>query len=456
MKHRLLRKGDKILIGLSGGPDSIALLYALAHLSNEFECELIACYINHNIRPKAVRKEIKFCADICSRLRIPLNIVDVDIPSFSRTNKISLEEAGHIFRRTAFDQIARNEKCNKIALAHHRDDIVETILFRLFRGTGPRGLQPIKPISGNIIRPLCGIDRRGIEQFLKKNQIRFMIDNSNKANDFSRNYIRNKIIPQIEIGFGTKFRNGLINFTQILFEEDKYLNKIAEKAYRRICRETPGGKIIIDLEKLAHYDLWLRRRITRISLHFFSGHPGAGSFDEVERVEKMIGGEIKSANLAGGLTISREGNFLHLIGKKCKIGERQLPIGGKAYLPEISSTIKCRVRSRSRTTPTLQKKGYKVSLDLARIEPPLYIRGINPGDRFIPLGMKGAKKVGDFLTDRKIPRFLRDEIPQVQDRQGIVWLVGHQIAERTKIDKNTRTVLELELSRGNRNGKAKI
>lgn len=456
LKHGLLEKGDRILVAFSGGPDSTALLIILSKLSRKIGFKLYACYINHNIRPLAARKEITFCSHICARLKIPLVVVEADIPRFSREKKLSLEEAGREFRYLAFARVAAEEKCNKIALGHHQDDIIETILFRLFRGTGPQGIWPIKPISGNIIRPLCEISRREIEQYLRKSKVSYMTDTSNLNENFSRNFIRNKIIPEIEIGFGTKFRNGLINFAKILSEEDKYLSKITLNRFSRIAKQTPGGKIIIDLERLADYDLWLRRRIIRMSLQKLTGRPGTGRFEEVARIDKIIDGRLTTVNLPGEVKAIKEKESLFLIGKKCKFEKRKLPIGEKIFLSELYSSLECRLIPASKVYIGLLKSGLKISMDFDKIKPPLYIRGILPGDRFTPLGMKGSKKVGNFLTDKKISRFLRDEIPLVLDRQGIIWLTGHQIAERTKVDKNTKNVLEIELLRGKRNGKAEI
>ncbi len=456
VQNGLLEKGDRILVAFSGGPDSTALLIILDKLSRKVGFGLRACYINHNIRPKAARREITFCSNICVRLKIPLIVVEADIPRFSKEKKLSLEEAGREFRCLAFARVAAEEKCNKIALGHHRDDIVETILFRLFRGTGPQGIWPIKPVSGNVIRPLCEISRWEIEKYLRKFKVGYMTDMSNLNENFSRNFIRNRIIPEIEKGFGTKFRSGLINFAKILSEEDKHLSRIALNKFRRISLKTPGGKIIIDLGELADYDLWLRRRIIRLSLQVLIGQPGAGSFEEVGRIDRIIEGKLTAVNLHGKVRAIKEKNSLFLIGKKCRLEEKKLPIGEKILLSGIDSSLECRLIPRSKAHIGLLKRGFKVAMDYSRVEPPLYVRGIRPGDKFTPLGMEGTKKVGDFFTDRKISRNIRDEIPLVLDRQGIIWLAGYQIAERTRVDKNTKNVLEIELLRGKRNGKAEI
>jgi tRNA(Ile)-lysidine synthase len=454
--HSLISPKEKILVAFSGGPDSAALLHILCRLAKKSDFKLCACYVNHNIRPKESRKESAFCSEICARLNIPLIIVEGDVPRYARDMRLSLEQCARDFRYASLENVAEKEKCRKIALGHHQDDIVETILFRLFRGTGPAGLWPIKPISGKLIRPMSELTRKDILSYLKQNKIPYMIDSSNLKSDFSRNFIRNEAIPIIEKGFGDKFRKGIIKFGKILREEDLYLRQLAERKFRRIAEITPGGKIVIDLKGLANYDLWLRRRIIKISLEKISNRPGEGAFEEVERVDNMLEGDQKAVNLQNGIRVFKERDNIVLAAKRPPMRPLPLPINGKAVLKEVKAAVSCRAFWTDNALPMRNKKGSKVAMDFDKLSPPLSIRGIRPGDKFTPLGMKGNKKIGDFLTDRKIPIFLRDEIPLIEDQKGIIWLVGYQIAERVKIDNNTANILEIELLRGKRHGKAEI
>ncbi|RKX17062.1 MAG: tRNA lysidine(34) synthetase TilS [Candidatus Zixiibacteriota bacterium] len=457
-EKQIICSGDKILVSFSGGPDSTALLYSLYKIYGKKAGRvpkragvenpgIIACYINHNIRPKAAKNEIKFCRDFCNKLNIPFIIIEADIPRYAKEQKLSIEEAGRNFRKDILHKIAREKNCNKIALGHHLDDTIETILFRLFRGTGPAGLSPIKPISGKFIRPLFNIPKSYIISFLEKDKIKYMLDRSNLESDFSRNYIRNKIIPVIEKHFGLKYKNSIDNFCQILADEDNFLNDITEKITKKLCTITPGGKIVVDLKKIAVYDICIRRRIIKRLLEKKYKHPGAGSFEQIERINDLIEGRRKTVDLGRNLRVVADRGNLMLSGGKIKMGRRNLAIPDTVELPEVRAVIKTQLIAIKSAKRKKQKNSWKINIDADKIVMPLEISGIGQGDRFQPLGLNGTKKVGDYLTDKKSLRQIRDEIPVIKDKKGIIWLVGYEISDRIKINNKTKKVLEIELIR---------
>ncbi len=454
-EKQMINKGDKILVSFSGGPDSTALLYIL-HKSHrkrwgtntpEKKPNLLACYINHNIRPQAVKKEITFCHDFCERLNIPFIVAEANIPKIAEEQKLSIEEAGRNFRKDILQKIAHDEKCDKIALGHHLDDTVETILFRLFRGTGPGGLSPIKPISGKFIRPLYNIPKGDIVAFLNKNKIKYETDKSNFETDFSRNYIRNRIIPVIEKHFGSKYKGSISRFSQILTDEDIFLKSLAEKEVKKLCTITPGGKIIVDLKKITVYDTCIRRRIIKLLLEKKYRHPGAGSFEQIEQINELIEGRQKAIDLGKELRVNAERDKLIFSDKKVMIERQDLAIPDKVELTKIRATIKTgQVGIKSASKKKL-KGGWKINIDFDKIAEPLEIDGIKPGDKFSPLGLDGTKKIGDYLTDKKQSRHIRDEVVVIRDIKGIIWLAGYEISDRVKITNKTKKVLEIELIR---------
>ncbi len=453
---RLIDCGEKVLVAFSGGPDSTALLYILHRLSKNLKLELAACYINHKIRLRAVQKEIDFCSEFCGRLKIPFIVIETDIPAYAAEKRLSLEEAGREFRYMMLEKLAVEDGFDKIALGHHQDDIIETILFRLFRGTGPQGLLGIKPIAGKIIRPLYNISRPQIEEYLKKNKIPYMLDRTNRESNYSRNYLRNKVIPLIEKRFGAGYRQALLNYAAIVSDEDIFIRNIASQILSRLASFTPGGKIVVDLKRLSTYDIALRRRVIKLILEQAAGKIGFGSFDDVEQMQNIIGGKLSAVNLGSNLTAARDKNEMVVFGKKITIKERELEVGKKVDISEISSEMKSRPVSLKLSRKETRKDGLKVNLDIDKIAFPLSLRNIRPGDRFTPLGMKGTKKIGDFLTDRKAGKYIRDEIPVLTDQKGIIWLVGYQISERCKLDNKTRKVLEIEIRRKKHAGKNQI
>ncbi|SYZ73003.1 putative tRNA(Ile)-lysidine synthase [Candidatus Zixiibacteriota bacterium] len=455
-KGQLIKGNEKVLVAFSGGPDSTALLHILRCLSEDMKFQLGACYINHKIRPRAVRKEISFCSDFCHHLNIPFFVAEADIPAFARESRLSLEQAGREFRYLILKRIADEDGYDKIALGHHRDDIVETILFRLFRGTGPQGLLGIKPSKDKIIRPLHNLSRAQIEKYLKKNKLPSMLDSTNRQSEYSRNYLRNKIIPLIEKKFGIGFRRALLTYAAIVSDEDRLLKGVAVQIISEISTTTPGGKIVVDLKPFGTYDRALRRRVIKLILETAAGKTGFGDFDDVERVLGVADGTLKAIHVGSGITVARDKGKMVIFGRKIALAKRELEVGKKTAVPEISSEVRSRLILPKKSRLKTQKKGQVVNLDFEKIILPLILRKIEPGDRFSPLGMTGTRKIGDFLTDRKAGKYIRDEIPVVADQKGIIWLVGYQIAERCKLDNKTRKVLEIEIRRTKHAGKNQV
>ncbi len=442
----LIKTAERVLVSLSGGPDSTALLYILASLKNGFNCELSAVYLNHNLRPDYIDAEIGFCRKICGELDIPFKVESGDIPTMAEKMKLSIETAARQFRRETLEKLAEENDFDKIALGHHQDDAIETILFRLFRGTGPGGLFPIRPISGRYIRPFYNIPKREILDYLNTNGIGYMTDHTNEQSDYSRNYIRNEVIPVIEKEFGDKYRRALLNFTDIAHNQDIFVRSVALRELKEISTITPGKKIVVDLDRFASYDLPLKRVVAKILLENAAGVDGFGTFDEVESLIETAGEKRKERDLSGGLKAAYDRGKLILWKETTEIASRNIAIPSQTVIDELNAMLRVRLRDKIPNKIKAQKEGNRVFLDSEKISPPIILRGIANGDRFHPFGMEGTKKVGDLLTDRKISRILRDEIPILEDRKGVFWVIGIEIDERVKISVKTRKVLEIDFS----------
>lgn len=443
----LIEKGDRVLIAFSGGPDSTALLYLLRQISARLKFRLCAAYINHQIRPRAAVKELRYCAELCHRLGIDFVAGESDVPRFARGNSLSLEEAAREARYVLLEEIAREEKCNKIALGHHADDVVETIFFRLLRGTGPQGLEPMKPRNGKYIRPLLEVERCEIATYLSQMKISYLLDQTNFKADYSRNYIRNKVLPVIEKHFGAGYRKAVRQFAEIAVKQDRFLLGIAQAEFDRISQITPAGKILLDLNKLRVYDEALRDRVLKIAMEKMMSQAGAGSSAEITAINKIISGNRLAVSLKRGAKVFRERELLILSAPSSKISGIPLEVGSRFKIPGFRLEFSCRLIPKKTAKVGLQKGGARVNIDYDKIVLPLLVRHLRAGDSFQPLGMKGTKKVGDFLTDWKVPRFLREEILVVADTCGIVWVTGYQIDDKYKLDRETRKVLQIEIIR---------
>jgi len=439
----LIQKGDRVLLSLSGGPDSTALFHIFAELRNRLKFQLTACYLNHNLRPEYIDAEIAFCAELCSEKRVELIVVTNDVRKTARLDKLSLEEAGRNFRRESLEYLAGQHQIDKIATGHHQDDIIETIIFRLFRGTGPGGLNPIRPVSGKYIRPMFNIPKDEILEYLNEKKLKYMFDHTNQESDFSRNFIRNELIPVIEREFGNKYRRSLLVFAEIMHEQDRFLNEAARKVLKKTYSVTPGGKIVVDLDRFLSYDLPLRRIMSRMLLERSAEIEGIGNFDTIARIGEVAEGVLKASDLGYGIRAHRANREMVLSRGAMEIRERTLSIPGKVVIPELHSTLDIKMKNKTLRIILERHKAPGLLVSADTLIPPVVLRGIQKGDRFRPYGMKGQKKVGDFLTDRKIPGYLRDEIPVIADSKGIVCLAGIEIDNRFKVTEKTRKVLEI-------------
>lgn len=442
-RHHLLDRGDAVLVGFSGGPDSVALLHLLVQLRPRYNLRLGAVYINHQIRVRAAKMEERFCHKLCDQLGVDFSIAREDIPARAKRERKGLEETARDFRYETFEQIAKSEKYHRIALAHHVDDRVETVLFRIFRGTGLTGLAGIPIKRGRIIRPLFDISKQELLAYLRTHRLSWCEDRTNRTLDYSRNFIRNRILPSIRSRLNPAVDRAILNLSETAADEVDFLEAVVNKAVRRTVSVRPSGKVEIDIKLVRKIDPWLRRRLFRACFSLLAEE--MPDRHVIERLDRLIlsGGKgislphrLRAVSVDGKLLLFRPISTWHAT--RVQIGEVT-----ETGIPGIK--ISARILSKARSSIQKRRNATKVELDWRKIVPPLEVRPIRPGDRFQPLGLKGSKKVGDFLTDRKLPSVYRDETPVVGDQNGIIWLAGFEIAERVKRDSKTKEVLILEV-----------
>ena len=444
--NALLADGDSVLVGLSGGPDSVALLDLLSRLKKSMRLQLAAVYINHNIRPDAAVKEEAFCRGLCRSRRVKFALVTEDVPALSRRDGTGIEETARDVRYRVFDSLVSQNKYDKVALGHQADDRVETILFRILRGTGRSGLIGMPIRRDKIVRPLFEVTKADILQYLKKRRLNYCVDESNNANTYSRNYIRNRLLVDIREHLNPAVDTALLNLAETAAGEEQYLRQVVDKAVGKAVSFSAGGKLELDLQVYSHYDIWLRRRLLRYCLTEASGAGVAPDKKVVDRLDVLgmsgqgnvsLPGQVQAVTAEGKLVFYRRSE-ISFSGelrpeKDCEIEQPKL-------------RFSCRETVYRGGKVARQRRVKQVTLDRNKLTLPLVVRNIRAGDRFVPLGMRGTKKIGDYLTDKKIHRVYRDEIPVVCDIKGIVWLVGVEIADRVKVDRTTRKVLTIEFT----------
>lgn len=260
--YELIEEGDKIVVGVSGGPDSMCLLDNLNNIRRNFKIDIIVSHINHMIRKEAIEDE-EYVKNYCKKNKIEFYAKRIDVKKIANTNKIGTEEAGRIVRYEFFEEILKKTKANKIAIAHNKDDKIETILMHIFRGSGIEGLKGIEAKVGNIIRPLIECERIQIEEYCKEKQLDPQIDKTNFENIYQRNKIRNTVIPYIQKEFNPNIIKTIDRLSKIIILEDEYIENQTQKVYKELLIEEREKEIQIDLKKFNLQERVIKSRIIR-------------------------------------------------------------------------------------------------------------------------------------------------------------------------------------------------
>lgn len=259
-KYGLIQAKDKIVLGVSGGPDSITMLDILRQIQEEFDFEIVVAHINHMIRKEAIQDE-EYVKKYCEKNSIEFFVKRIDVMSVANNRKIGTEEAGRFVRYEFFDEILKQTESNKIAIAHNKNDKVETIIMHLLRGSGLSGLKGIEPIRGNIIRPLIECEREEIEKYCDENRLEPRIDKTNFENDYTRNKIRNIVIPYIEKELNPNIIETIDRLSEVVKKEDRYLEKVALDVYDKILIKQEPGQIMLELKGFNEQDEVIKSRI---------------------------------------------------------------------------------------------------------------------------------------------------------------------------------------------------
>jgi len=440
----LFRRGDAVLVALSGGPDSVALLHALVALRESLYLRINAVYINHRIRPRAAKAEERFCQALCDTFDVQLTIVRENIPALAAERKTGIEETAREFRYGVFEALAEEDGYDRVALGHQADDQVETVLFRVIRGTGRTGLAGIPIRRGRIVRPLLEVTRNEVMAYIEASQLDYCSDRTNEDSTYKRNYIRNKLLPLIRKNLNPKVDSALLNLADNLEDEEAYLEAVVNRYARRTLRRTVGGKIELDLGLYIGYDKWVRRRLLRYCLTEGSGGKAGPDKETISRLDAACLKGGRGLSLPGKRRAVRNEGKMVIVTTPVAPFRADLVPGKRLCLPQLGLAMIARNRQRKPGPIQKVRRARRVTLDRDKVDGPLFVRNIRRGDRFQPLGLDGSKKVGDYLTNRRIAPVFRDEIPVVCDRQGIIWLVGYEISERVKIDATTRKVITIE------------
>lgn len=430
-KNNLIEKGDKIVVAVSGGADSTALLHALYSIKDDYDLDLYVCHLNHQLRGEDADGDAEYVKCFSNQLGLKSYIFSKDIEALATDMKMSFEEAAREVRYELFDYVLKETGANKIAVAQNMNDQAETILMRLFRGSGLEGLTATKYKRDHIIRPLLGIHRRDIEKYCNVHELMYRTDHTNFETDYTRNKIRLELIPYIEKHFNEKVIEKLFDTTQLLTEDLKFIETYVEDVYRRCVKEE--SVLLSDLEL---EDAILSRVLRKIIDQQVSLK--GVSYDIVKEVMTMIRSK-------------KHGNEKNIKGLVFKISYDQL-LFFKACTGGLEPTEFDRffdyMGTRLEQLSSVDFNSHeKITIDKDKIKGRLLVRTRKPGDRFSPLNMKGTKKLKDFLIDLKIPVHLRDEVLLLCDEEQIIWVVGYRLSDLYKVDNRTQNKISFKMSK---------
>ena len=453
--HNMISSGDVVVAGVSGGADSMCLLFLLSELQEKLEFKLKVIHVNHGIRGEEADEDEKYVVSICKEMGIPCEVVKSDIPKLAREKHLTEEEAGRIVRYEAFEKSG----ADRIAVAHHADDVAETMLFQLFRGSGLKGAGAIRPVRDKIIRPLLGFTRAEIEEYCKSRYIKWRTDATNQDVEISRNRIRNVILPEAEkINPGAAVH--LAETAERLRAAEDFIAEKADEVYRENVRETEGCTVLslgnIHPGILCEYVIKHCIAVT------------AGSEKDITAVhvkdamELMDGQSGKGIDLPYDVRVRKEFDkliFEKNIQKDSKnwkdSGNKviSVPENGKIYIDngecwffetESISAEKC--LEIEKNPSVIPVDSYTKWFDYDRIKGTVVLRTRLPGDRIAIRG--GHRKIKDIFIEKKVPATERDRMILLADGSEIIWIPGIRMSEAYKITGATRKVWKVSKKNG--------
>lgn len=450
-EYNLIDEKDKIVVGVSGGHDSMALLYVLESLKQEMNFEITVAHINHGVRGLESDGDEEYVKTICCDLGIAFYSHKVNMDEYAKIHKMTSEEAGREIRYTFFRKIVAEVGATKIAVAHNKNDQAETLLLRFMRGTGVDGLRGMEYKNDNVIRPLLAVERDDIEEFCEEQCIDPRIDKTNFMPIYGRNKVRLELIPFIEKTFNSGIINTLFRTSEIMKTDSDFLEQQTQAEFKNSLKSREGNRITLDSEKLKNMHEAIASRVIRSSIEKLNYNLKGIERKHIEDIIGLVTSNKTGKSIDIGNSMTVKTSYTDLILEKNQDMEQvdyihKIKIDNIIYIPELDIKIKANVYSKSDVNIDFNNPFLKC-FDYDNIKSEIYIRNRKDGDRFVPIGMKGHKKLKDFFIDEKIPKEKRNMLPLILDGETIIWVVGYRTSENYKVSSNTKKVLVLEYTK---------
>ena len=455
---------DSVLVGVSGGMDSVLLLHLLVKMAPDFSVRLGVAHFNHGLRGREADTDAEFTASLAARLQLPFHGDKQDTRSYRQRHRFSLEEAARRLRYTFFETVCADHGYKKVALGHHADDNAEQILMQLFRGAGMASLAGIPPVRDtNIIRPLIRLTRQQISDYCRSAGISYVTDPSNYDRQHLRNRIRHELIPILRKEYNPAVVQSLNRLSEIVREELQWTEDLSLAQFRLAVTGMKSGRLHLSLNELRHCQPALLRRIFRKAIELVKGDLRRVGFGHIDAVVQLV-----TAGSGDGSVHLPDRVEVRAVGPELIVTKHAVDLR-KACRPAAAPHQYCyNVRPPSATPLSVMvpEAGVRVVFshfttgaygdldgagqqqaffDMDKLHFPLVLRNTRPGDRLSPLGVEGTQKVKKYFIDHKVPKKDRARCPLLVSGEQIVWIVGHRIAEPFKVTSATQRVLKGEV-----------
>ena len=485
-QHNLISSGEIVVVGVSGGADSVCLLHILARWQSKLDIKLHVAHLNHQLRGVESEADAKYVANLAGKLDIPVTVGKRDVAAYKAERHCSTEEAARELRYDFLAKVADDIGANRVAIGHTRDDQVETILMHILRGTGTSGLRGLEPCSPFpfchsepkaknlglvVIRPLLNVTRKETLNYCQEHQLKPRIDSSNLSLSFFRNRLRLELLPLLR-EYNPNIDQALLRLAEIAGSDISYLEQQAFQLWDEVARREEDA-IYLDKGKIVALPIALQRQLLRLAIARLVGDTRDVEANHIEAIRSLLSKPVgKRTSLPHGLVCwNGYDEVVIAVSQSPEANESTQDLGLSTFrlfcpFPLLQGVFSLKVRGETvlpgwrviasivgEQVPSLSLRGTKcrsnlvAEFDLHRVGTELFVRQRQPGDGFHPLGMNLPKKLQHFMVDAKIPLLWRERIPIVCSPQQIIWVVGWRIDDRVKVTEGTKEILRLEFIR---------
>ena len=444
-EYQMIEWGDKIIIGVSGGADSICLLFMLWQLQKQYDHTLHVVHVEHGLRGAAALEDCRYVEEFCGKLGISCRSFHIDVDKCAREEKLSVEEAGRKVRYELFHQECERLGGNKIAVAHNKKDCAETFLWNVVRGAGAKGMASIQPVRDNIIRPILCLERTEIEGYLAEHHIAYRTDESNYSNEYTRNKIRNVIFPYMEQELNGQAVAHIAEAAMHMQQIHAYISKQVEIVWEQYGTIS-NGEVELDIAGVYAEPEFLVKELLSYGYQLATGSKQnltAAHLQQMYEIGRKQSG--KKTLLPNRMEVIKSGGRLLI--RKQKAGKEEVAlevcIPGETILPEFHSRLVTNIKIQEKNG-IFEKKTYTKCFDYDTIKCNLQVRTRKSGDYIMVQGGQCKQSLKSYFINEKIPCEMRDSIPLLAAGSHILWIVGYRISEACYVTSNTKRILEVQ------------